>query len=87
MRIRRRPRELEPVRLQLGTLTVDHRVKHEYTPRPKPDYVTLFVQDKHGGRIGTFVAQYPGQSVEIPAWMLGHDESPGRPPVIVQVQW
>ena len=60
----------ESFRIQLGTLTLDHRVKHEYGQRPEPQRVKLSVENIAGARVGEFWADFNGHVVDIPEWIL-----------------
>jgi hypothetical protein len=45
---RREPRQLEPVRIDLGSLGVDHRIHHTYDPKPRPVMLYGEVNDDEG---------------------------------------
>jgi hypothetical protein len=85
LRRRREPRLVEPVRVDLGTLRLDHRVTHEHLPKPPPKDVSLRFYDQNRGTAYTAFAGFPGQTVLVPAYVFGGQ--PSAPPLEVQVVW
>jgi hypothetical protein len=85
LRLRREPREIQPMRVDLGTLRLDHRVTHEHLPKPRPQDVTLRFYDQEHGMSYTAFAPSPGMTVQCPAYVWGGH--PGHAPLEVQVIW
>lgn len=86
----RAPRGPVVVGVDLGTLRLDHQVTHTYMAKPEPKYVRLQLTDQHSGRVGQYLAQYPGAVIRIPRYMLGDqptEQGEYRPDIELQVSW